>query len=93
MHQEICIPIAINIHQGSLHRRSLIAILPKTGCVRINRARVEVGIRENGHKDGPSTARIDTVRKVSGLDIDEYPGDASSLQFCCGEGSLGVLAT
>jgi len=69
------------------------ALFPKTGFVRINRARVEVGIRENGHKDGPSTARIDTVRKVSGLDIDEYPGDASSLQFCCGEGSLGVLAT
>ena len=69
------------------------ALFPKTGFVRINRASVEVGIRENGHGNDAVTARIETVRKVMWLDIDKYLCAASSIQFCCGAGMLGVLAT
>lgn len=91
--QEVEIPIAIAIHQGGLHHRSLMAMFSKTGLVRINRARIEVGIRENGHGDDAVTVRIDAVWKVMGLDIDEYLCAASSIQFCCGAGMVGVLAT
>jgi hypothetical protein len=72
MEEKVAIPIAIDIYQGGLHHRSLMAMFPKTGCVRIQRASVEVGIRENGHGDDAVTARIEAVRKVIGLDIDEY---------------------
>ena len=93
MHKEVAIPIAIDILQGGLRHRSLMALFPKTGFVRINRASVEVGIRENGHGDNAVTARIEAVRKVMWLDIDEYLYGASSIEFCRGDGILGVLAT
>jgi len=93
MEEKVAIPIAIDIYQGGLHHRGLMALFPKTGCVRIHRASVEVGIRENGHGDDAVTARIEAIRKVIWPDIDEYLCDAEAIQFCGGDGIVGVLAT
>jgi len=93
MQEQVEIPIAIDIHEGGLHHGRFRARLPKPDGLRINGLRVEIGIRENGHGEDARTARIDTIRKVLGLDIDEYLGDAESIPFCGGEGRVGVLAT
>jgi len=69
--EQVKIPILIDILESGMHRRRFCASCTKADGLRMNSMRVEIRIREDGNGDGPSAARIDTIREGVGFDVDE----------------------